>query len=95
VLLRDEVLIRSYDDKAYICPGTSTGMRSTRKQCVFTSSETEKQRALPKYDFPTAMVNLTPGVILYMTKSINDENGTEWYGNISRIPSIVNYKHRL
>ena len=74
----NEVLCRSYDDKATICPATGTGMRSARKQVVFMPTEPEKQRMLPIYDWPTSMVNVTPGPVLYMTKKVDqDADGQE------------------
>ena len=73
----EEVLCRSSDDKATVCPATGTGMNSTRNQTVFMPSEPEKQRMLPIYDWPTTMVNVTPGPTLYMTKKIADCDGTE------------------
>ena len=68
-------LIISQDDKAYICPGTSTGMKSARNVRVFQSSNEAMARKLPKYDFPQTMLNITPGVHRIMTKEICDMNG--------------------
>ena len=72
------VLFRSYDDKAYICPNTSTGMQSARSQKVVMSAEEGKGKSLTKYDFPVSMVNCTPGTFLYLNKEVTiDENGKE------------------
>ena len=49
----------SKDDKAYICPGTST---------VIQPSNEEIAKKLPKYDFPFSMVNVTPAAHRYMMK---------------------------
>ena len=72
-------LYRSYDDKAYLCPGTSTGMRSARSQKLYqlTDPEFEIAKKLPKYDFPQSMVNCTPGTFLYMNKVIEQVNNEE------------------
>lgn len=70
-------MIRSSDDKAYICPETSTGIASAKKQCVLMPTDPALQRALPKYGFPISMVNVTPGVILYMNKLVTYEDGSE------------------
>jgi hypothetical protein len=45
-------LFISRDDKAYICPGTGTGMQSARNVKIIQPSDPSKQRVLPKYDFP-------------------------------------------
>jgi len=66
-----KVLFRSFDDKAYLCPNTSTGMRSARKQKVIDSSDINKSRKFLKYDFPLSMLNCTPGTFLFMNKEIS------------------------
>ena len=63
-------LIISQDDKAYICPGTSTGMASVRNQKVFQSVDENVSRKLPKYDFPRSMLNITPGTHRFMEKEV-------------------------
>ena len=59
----------SKDDKAYICPGTSTGMRRARNHTIIQPSNEEIAKKLPKYDFPFSIVNVTPATHRYMTKS--------------------------
>ena len=54
------VLEISSDDKVYICPYTSTGMRGARNEKIFQPVDEVKAKKLPKYDFPVAMVNVTP-----------------------------------
>ncbi len=61
-------LYRSFDDKAYLCPGTSTGMTGARAQNVYQPEDPILSKKLPKYDFPESMVNCTPGTFLYMNK---------------------------
>ena len=63
-------LITSQNDKAYICPGTSTGMASARNQKVFQSVDENVSRKLPSYDFPQSMLNVTPGTHRFMTKEV-------------------------
>ena len=63
-------LIISQDDKAYICPGTSTGMASARNQKVFQSVDENVSRKLLKYDFPQSMLNITPGTHRFMEKEV-------------------------
>ena len=70
-------LYRSYDDKAYLCPGTGTGMMSARSQKVYQPTDPALARKLPKYDFPESMVNCTPGTFLYMNKKVEIVNNEE------------------
>ena len=74
-----KTLYRSFDDKAYICPGTGTGMSSSKSQKVFRPSDDEMARKLPRYDFPVSMVNCTPGTFLFMEKFIEDVDGKETF----------------
>ena len=42
------------------------------------SSDLEKQKNLPIYDWPTSMVNVTTNPVLYMLKLVeNDSDGKE------------------
>eukprot|EP00794_Sanderia_malayensis_P002367 gene2368-2728_t len=70
----------SMDDKAYLCPGTSTGMSGARSLKIYQPSNDEEARKLPKYDFPVAMVNVTPSGYRIMekrVKKINNKSETE------------------
>ena len=60
------------DDKAYLCPATSTGMRGARNQKIFQPTDETRARKLPKYDFPISMVNITPGTYRIMSKKIQE-----------------------
>eukprot|EP00794_Sanderia_malayensis_P009595 gene9595-10582_t len=60
----------SMDDKAYLCPGTSTGMSGARSLKIYQPSNDEEARKLPKYDFPVAMVNVTPSGYRIMEKRV-------------------------
>ena len=71
--LSKTVLVRSSDDKAYVCPGTSTGMRSARKQKVLQTEDIPKQ--FKRYDFPESLVNCTPGTFNLMEKVVQDIDG--------------------
>ena len=66
------VLEVSSDDKAYVQPGTSTGFRGARKQKVYQPVDKKHARSLPKYDFPTYMVNITPGTYRYLAKDFKE-----------------------
>ena len=58
----------SMDDKAYLCPGTSTGMSGARNLKIYQPSNSKEARQLPKYDFPVSMVNVTPSGYRVMEK---------------------------
>ena len=61
--------MQSVDDKAYLRPGTSEGFQHTRNQRILTSSDAQKARELPKYDWPEKLVYQTPGAHRIFTKS--------------------------
>ena len=65
----------SIDDKAYLCPATSTGMRGAKNQKIFQTCDEIKARKLPKYDFPVSMVNVTPATHRFMTKQLRNVDG--------------------
>ena len=60
----------SMDDKTYICPSASTGMRGARNQRIFQSSDEKKARKLPTYDFPVSMVNIVLSTYRIMSKEV-------------------------
>ena len=62
----------SMDDKAYLCPGTSTGMTGARNIRYYQPADCTKARVLPKYDFPGTMVCVTPAGYRVMSKSIKN-----------------------
>ena len=45
---KNSTLYRSFDDKAYLCPGTSTGMRNARSQKTYQAVNPELAPKLPK-----------------------------------------------
>ena len=70
-------LLTSHDDKAYICPATSTGMNSSRKQKILQPSDQDQSRKLPKYDFPVNMINITPASHRIMNKEVHQVHGKD------------------
>ena len=70
-------LLASHDDKAYICPATSTGMNSSRKQKNFQPSDQDQSRKLPKYDFTVNMINITNASHCIMNKEVHQVNGKD------------------
>ena len=71
------VIELSMDDKVYLCPHTSTGMAGARNIKIFQPSDENKVRKLLKYDFSTAMVNITPGTYRIMSKKITTIDGND------------------
>ncbi len=71
------VFLTSDDDKAYLCPGTSTGFRNTRNTKIFQPTDQSKARVLPKYDFPNSVLNVTPGTHRVMEKEVQTINGVD------------------
>ena len=66
------------DDKAYLCPSTSTGMCGARNQRIFQPTDDSISRKLPKYDFfPVGMVNVTPSTYRIMTKQVKQIHDTQ------------------
>lgn len=59
--VRNHAIIESRDDHAFLRPGTSVGFQGSRTQKIITPVEAEKQRQLPKYDFPEAKMYCAPG----------------------------------
>ena len=67
----------SEDDKAYICPRTSTGIISARNQTIIQPPNEDHARKLSKYGLPTNMVNGTPATHRFMIKNIKSLNGKD------------------
>eukprot|EP00794_Sanderia_malayensis_P004486 gene4486-5081_t len=65
----------SFDDKAYLCPDTSTGMHSARSQTVYSTTDDASARKFKKYDFPISMLNCTPGTFHFMSKQVENFDG--------------------
>ena len=84
------VLYRSFDDKAYLCPETSTGMQSARSQRIYQTCENEPGFA--HYDFPEKMVNVTPATFLYMSKQVTEDESGEEKISTTSYDSIVHIK---
>ena len=81
------------DDKAYSCPDTSTGMAGARNIKVFQRSDENKARKLPKYDFPTAMVNMTQGTYRIMSKNITTIAGNDEIETVDKAYVFVRPKY--
>ena len=57
---KENSLLISMDDKAYLWPGTDVGVRDTKAGVIYDVCEPEKQKQLPQHDFNQAQVNQTP-----------------------------------
>ncbi|CAC5355239.1 CGNL1 [Mytilus coruscus] len=64
---QDLALIHSMDDKAYLKPEASDGLDKFK---VFQTTDSDKQRRLPKYDFAQAKLNITPSSHRFIMKDI-------------------------
>lgn len=64
---QDLALIHSMDDKAYLKPEASDGLDKFK---VFQTTDSDKQRKLPKYDFAQAKLNITPSSHRFIMKDI-------------------------
>ena len=60
-----KVLFRSFDDKAYLCPNTSTGMQSALNQRVFQPADELNARKFLKYDFPKHVELYSRDIFVY------------------------------
>ena len=52
--------IKSIDDKAYVRPGTSVGLRDVKKSGIYQPADSNVARKLPKYDWVNQQVYTTP-----------------------------------
>ena len=52
--------IKSIDDKAYVRPGTSVGVRDVTKSGIYQPTDSNAARKLPKYDWVNQQVYTTP-----------------------------------
>lgn len=68
----------SYDDKAYVRPGTGTGMTSTASQKVSHTTEASgiQPRQLPMHAFYEPKFCQTPAAQRYMTRTVAVRDGT-------------------
>ena len=65
---RKYALIKSMDDKAYVRPGTSVGLRDVKRGGIFQPCDSEVARKLPKYDWVNEEVYVTPSTHRIFTK---------------------------
>ncbi|CAC5384653.1 unnamed protein product [Mytilus coruscus] len=67
----------SFDDKAYIRPGTDVGLSDTKAGKIFTLTDESKQKKLPQHDFATPEVYQAPSSFRLMTWKTETIHGKE------------------
>ena len=60
--------IKSIDDKAYVRPVTSVGLRDVKKSGIYQPTDSNAARKLPKYDWVNQQVYTTPSTHRIFTK---------------------------
>jgi hypothetical protein len=76
---RKYALIKSIDDKAYVRPGTSVGLRDVKRGSIFQPSDSDVARKLPKYDWVHKEVYVTPSTHRIFTKEPKINGNKESY----------------
>ena len=76
---RKYALIKSMDDKAYVRPGTSVGLRDVKRGGIFQPCDSEVARKLPKYDWVNEEVYITPSTHRIFTKEPQKVGNKEAY----------------
>ncbi|CAG2257868.1 unnamed protein product [Mytilus edulis] len=76
-LFRYSSLDISFDDKAYIRPGTDVGLRDTKAGKILTLTDESRQRKLPQHDFATPEVYQSPSSFRLMTWKTETIQGKE------------------
>ena len=67
---KNDGLVISMDDKAYLRPGTDVGARTVRRKRIFVSDKS-KQKRLPVHDFNVPEINVTPSVFRVMRDQVS------------------------
>ena len=67
------------DDKAYVRPGTSVGLRDVKRGGIFQPCDSKVVRKLPKYDWVNEEVYITPSTHRIFTKEPQKVGNKEAY----------------
>ena len=67
----------SFDDKAYIRPGSEVGARNVKKGVIYDVSDPSKQKALPQHDFTEAKVHQTPSSFRFIRGKVATIDGEQ------------------
>ena len=76
---RKYAFIKSMDDKAYVRPGTSVGLRDVKRAGIYQPSDSDAARKLPKYDWVNEEVYVTPSTHRIFTKKPEKVGSKEAY----------------
>ena len=76
---RKYALTKSMDDKAYVRPGTSVGLRDVKRGGIFQPCDSKVARKLPKYDWVNEEVYITPSTHRIFTKEPQKVGDKEAY----------------
>ena len=76
---RKYAFIKSMDDKPYVRPGTSVGLRDVKRGGIFQPSDSDAARKLPKYDWVKEEVYVTPSTHRIFTKKPQAVGNKEAY----------------
>ncbi|CAH3131899.1 unnamed protein product, partial [Pocillopora meandrina] len=74
---RARSLMISFDDKAYIRPGSDVGARNVKKGVIYDVSDPSKQKALPQHDFTEAKVHQTPSSFRFLRGKVATIDGEQ------------------
>ena len=76
---RKYAFIKSMDDKAYVRPGTSVGLRDVKRAGIYQPSDSDAARKLPKYDWVNEEVYVTHSTHQIFTKKPEKVGSKEAY----------------
>ena len=69
----NQSLIISFDDKAYLRPGTDVGVRDVKKGVIFDVADPQKQKQLPQHDFNSEpKVHQTPSSFRFIRGNVEN-----------------------
>ena len=74
---RARSLMISFDDKAYIRPGSDVVARNVKKGVIYDISDPSKQKALPQHDFTEAKVHQTPSSFRFRRGNVATIDGEQ------------------
>ena len=74
---KENSLLVSMDDKAYLRPGTDVGARDTKTGVIYDVSDPEEQKKLTQHDFNHPEVNQTPASFRFIRQHIENIVGKD------------------
>ena len=67
---KNQSLFISFDDKAYLRPGTDVGVRDVKKGVTFDVTDPQKQKQLPQHDFSEPKVHQPPSPFRFIRGNV-------------------------